>query len=75
MGAEQKQRLNALRTKLEILLNPNEPDPVELLNLIDEIIASENTKTREAKTDRMIATAHRLLKREWVRLKSELQDI
>jgi hypothetical protein len=43
-----------------------------LLKAIDGIIASANAKEREAKTDHMVAVARRLLKREWVRLKSEL---
>lgn len=69
---EQAQKAHGLRTQLEILLNPDESDTVELLKAIDEIIASK-VGEREAKSDRMVQIARRLLKREWVRLKSELQ--
>lgn len=69
---EQTRKLHALRTELEILLNPDESDTVALTGAIDAIIACKDEE-REAKSDQMIQIARQLLKREWVRLKSELQ--
>jgi hypothetical protein len=71
-NAEDKRRLAGLRTKLSILLNPDEPDTVALL---DEIENVDNSKTgqefAQAETQ-MVAISRRLLKREWVRIKGEL---
>jgi hypothetical protein len=69
---EDRQKLPALRTRLELLLNPDETDHVALLKAIDEISASTSVGERLSNTDHMVSIARRLLKREWVRLKSEL---
>lgn len=64
--------LSASRTKLEILLNPEEADTVALLAKMDAVVASESADARDEKSADMLAVARRLLKREWVRIKSEL---
>jgi hypothetical protein len=69
---EDKRKLAALRTELEIYLNPNEEDTVKLLSLMDAIAASATVAEREAKADEMIQAARKLLKKEWARLKGEL---
>ena len=71
--AEENKALTASRTQLEILLNPNETDTVALLTKINEIDKSTTTTERDAKAAEMLTIARTLLKREWVRLKEELQ--
>jgi hypothetical protein len=65
--------LQASRTKLAILLNPEESDTVALLNVLDEIAATGTAGDRDAKSSEMLTVARRLLKREWVRIKDELK--
>jgi hypothetical protein len=65
--------LQASRTKLAILLNPEESDTVALLNILDEIAATGTAGDRDAKSSEMLTVARRLLKREWVRIKDELK--
>jgi hypothetical protein len=66
--------LTASRTKLEILLNPDESDTVALLGKMDAVLASASADAREENSAAMLTVARRLLKREWVRLKSELTE-
>jgi hypothetical protein len=64
--------LAAARTKLGILLNPDETDTMALLKKIDEIVDSPTPEQRDQNSDEMLALARRLLKKEWVRIKVEL---
>jgi hypothetical protein len=64
--------LTASRTKLEILLNPEEADTVALLTKMDAVVASATAEARSEKFADMLLVARRLLKREWVRIKDEL---
>lgn len=64
--------LAASRTKLEILLNPDEADTVALLAKMDAVVASTTTEARDKQSADMLTVARRLLKREWVRIKNEL---
>jgi hypothetical protein len=66
--------LSASRTKLEILLNPDESDTVELLGKMDAVVASASVDARDESSAAMLTVARRLLKREWVRIKSELTE-
>lgn len=71
-STEDERKLAGLRTKLGILLNPDEPDTVVLLKEIDKI---DNSKTDQEFADgeaQMLVVSRRLLKREWARLKDEL---
>ena len=70
---EDNKKLSALRTKLEILLNPDETDTIALLKATDEIRQGETQKERSAKSTEMVQVARRLLKTEWVRFKTELE--
>jgi hypothetical protein len=70
---DEHRTLSSSRTKLEILLNPEEPDTVALLAKMDEIVASTTLTGREERSAEMLAVARQLLKREWVRIKSELK--
>lgn len=71
-GSDRK-ALAALRTRLEILLNPNEETTVDLLQLIDQLGQAETDAERKKISDEMISVARSLLKTEWVRIKEELQ--
>jgi hypothetical protein len=74
LPATEARALSAARTKLEILLNPEEPDTVALLEKMDAVIASPTSAARSEQSVEMLAIARRLLKREWVRIKGELSD-
>ncbi|TIS63133.1 hypothetical protein [Mesorhizobium sp.] len=71
---EDKKRLSALRTKLEILLNPDEADTIDLLAATDAVIQALTPEERRAKSPEIVKVARRLLKKEWVRIKTELQS-
>lgn len=64
--------LTAARTKLEILLNPEEQDTMALLRKIDAITSSTTADQRDNSAAEMLIVARVLLKREWVRIKNEL---
>jgi hypothetical protein len=69
---DDRRKLAALRTKLEILLNPDEEDPIELMKILDSIPQAANTTERAAQALNAVQVARRHLKAEWVRIKSEL---
>lgn len=71
-NAEDKRRLAGLRTKLSILLNPDEPDTVALLDKIENVDNSKTDQEFAQAETQMVAISRRLLKREWVRIKGEL---
>jgi uncharacterized protein YdcH (DUF465 family) len=71
--SEENKALTASRTQLEILLNPNETDTIALLTKINEIDKSITTTERDGKAVEMLTIARTLLKREWVRLRDELE--
>jgi hypothetical protein len=54
-------------------LNPGEEDTVELLKAIDAVDKSSTDSEFAKRTGEMTMTPRRLLKREWVRIKSELK--
>lgn len=60
------------RTKLAILLNPDEPDTVELLSEIEKIDAISTDADFANAEANMLTVSRRLLKREWVRIKEDL---
>lgn len=66
-------KLLALRTKLEILLNPDEVDTVALIGATDKMRRGETLEERLSASPEVVRVARKLLKAEWVRLKSELQ--
>lgn len=68
-----ERKLSSARTQLEILLNPDEPDTVELLKNIDAIDESKTETERKERAGEMLTVARRLLKREWDRIKKELE--
>jgi hypothetical protein len=70
--AADERTLAGLRTRLEILLNPDEQDTVDLLNAMDELHRASDESTRAACDQELISVARRLLKREWERIKTEL---
>ena len=71
--ADDLRALSASRTKLEILLNPEEADTVALLSKMDAVLAGSSMESRDKEAAEMLAVARRLLKREWVRIKDELK--
>jgi hypothetical protein len=72
VSPEDQRKLAALRTKLQLLLNPDEPDSLELLRLIEEIVHCR-TVDRILKDGALSRLAQKILKTEWVRIKDELQ--
>jgi hypothetical protein len=71
LSSEHTLALGASRTRLEILLNPDEADTRLLLEAIDGMYDKANRE----KTEAVINVARRLLKREWVRIKNELSHV
>ncbi|MBZ9998522.1 MULTISPECIES: hypothetical protein [unclassified Mesorhizobium] len=71
-SAGDERRLAALATKIELLLNPDEPDTAALLKAMEDIWRSPDEKSRASNDQKMVVIARRLLKSEWVRLKDEL---
>ena len=69
--AEDLRKMAALRTKLEILLNPNESDTAELLNEMDRLRLSTDSTAREGHDVEIVRIARILLKKEWARIKGE----
>jgi hypothetical protein len=72
-SAEESRALSASRTKLEILLNPEEADTVALLAKMDAVLSGTSAPARGKAASEMLSVARRLLKREWVRIKEELR--
>lgn len=72
MRPDDARQMSALRAKLEIFLNPNEPDTVELLEKMDKMKASTDRNVRAAHEADIVRVARQLLKREWARIKNEL---
>lgn len=72
-SADDLRALSASRTKLEILLNPEEADTVALLAKMDDVLRSTTAPARDKEAAHMLSIARRLLKREWVRIKGELK--
>jgi hypothetical protein len=73
LSSDQVMKLTASRTKLGILLNPDETDTIDLLKCIDEIVESKSIAEADPRSVQMVTVARRLLKREWVRIKDELK--
>jgi len=73
MSPEDQKRLAALRTKLQLLLNPGEKESSELLRLIDEMRDLDSRKRRE-RDGELSHLAQGILKTEWVRIKDELKE-
>jgi hypothetical protein len=67
---EDDKALAAAKTKLQILLNPDEADTVALLGAIDQIDKSKGDQEFSKNSEKMVVIARRLLKREWVRIRS-----
>jgi hypothetical protein len=72
VNAEEQKTLFASRLRLALLLNPYEDDTRALLDASDAIRRSKPDAQRGRLTKEMLLIAHRLLKREWVRIKDEL---
>jgi hypothetical protein len=69
---EDHKRLLALRTKLQLLLNPDEDHTKALMKVLDDIQAEHTVGSRVTKSSEAVMTAIDLLKAEWIRLQKEL---
>lgn len=72
-SVDDARKLAGLRTKLGILLNPDEPDTIALLDEIEKIDKSTTDQEFGDAEAQMLVVSRRLLKREWVRIKDELE--
>ena len=70
--ADDRRKLAIYRTRLELLLNPTEADPIKLMQIIDSIPQAVNADERADKALDAVHVARRHLKEEWVRIKTEL---
>ena len=73
LADDDDKKLAALQTKLEILLNPDETDTIALLSATDGILHGKTPEERRERSREMVKIARRLLKTEWVRIKTALQ--
>jgi hypothetical protein len=73
LSQEDERKLAALRTKLGLMLNPDENDSLDLLRLIVEMRHCSPTD-RHHKDLEISKLAHRILKTEWIRIKDELKE-
>lgn len=71
---DDRRKLECLRTKLEILLNPEEAETQTLLGEMDKVHGRLDVSTGEPQDAELIAAARRLLKREWNRIKDALGE-
>jgi hypothetical protein len=72
LSPDDRKKMATARTKLEILLNPEEETTVDLLRAADEILQVGTRTEREAKSPKLVKRARKLLKAEWVRIKDDL---
>lgn len=65
-----------LGTKIELLMNPNDPDYQQLSKLMYQfLMASEgDTFAKYGKNAEFVDLCQKILKREWERLKADLQS-
>jgi len=71
-SSEDEKKLASLRTRLEILLNPDESPNVALVAKIDAISGAANDEDKRQKANEAIQAARKILKTEWDRVKTEL---
>jgi hypothetical protein len=69
---EHQQKVTQLGMRLGLLLNPDEEDTVALIDAMDKFVEAKDTSELAARTDEATRIAHGLLKREWVRIKTEM---
>ena len=64
-------------TKIQLLMNPNDPDYPELVELSTNLIRamSDDEKLAADNANRIVRIAQRILKREWERLKEDLNRV
>ena len=64
-----------LGTKIELLMNPNDPDYLELQRQMYEFLSVSNgdTVVKYSHNPQFIELCQKILKREWDRLKSDMQ--
>ena len=73
LSTDDRRKLTALWTRLELLLNPDEADAASLLRLADAARLSKTTEERDANARDMVQLARNLLKTEWLTIQVELQ--
>jgi hypothetical protein len=73
LSADDRRKLTALWTRLELLLNPDEADAASLLRLADAARLSKTAAERDANARDMVQLARNLLKTEWLTIQVELQ--
>ena len=71
-----KREFYRLGTKIELLMNPNDPDYSELQSSLYKFLQSSegNTVDKFRNNSEYIVICQQILKREWDRLKEELND-
>ena len=73
LSADDRRKLTALWTRLELLLNQDEADAASLLRLADAARLSKTAAERDANARDMVQLAGNLLKTEWLTIQVELQ--
>jgi hypothetical protein len=67
-----RRKLASVRSRLQILLNPNEEDHVALLAELEKLANGSQESSGSLDDEEMLSKARLVLKREWDRIKNEL---
>jgi hypothetical protein len=61
-----------VRDEAGTTLEPEEADTVALMEAMEKVVEAKDVTERATRTDEATTIARRLLKREWVRIKTDL---
>jgi hypothetical protein len=73
LSPDDRMKLTALWTRLELLLNPDEAEAASLLRLANAARLSKTAAERDANACDMVQLARNLVKTEWMKIQTELQ--
>ena len=62
-------------TRVELLMDPGDPDYNELHNCLYKFLSAETLKEKYAANPNYVAVCQRILKREWDRLEKEVRTL
>lgn len=66
-------KVSDLGTRLDLMLNLDEPEQRELWNVAEEVFRTKDTDKRAALDTKLMAAGRRVLKKEWQTIKWELR--
>ncbi|WP_157374074.1 hypothetical protein [Salipiger sp. CCB-MM3] len=73
MSDTERQNWHRAGTKVELLMNPADPDFNDLKSAMYEFLRKLNPEEKDAASDKFVTVCQGILKREWELLKSEVK--